>query len=73
MQGNWTSYHRLYDRYFYTKTGMERSAVELETEAAVSVEPPPPLRQKPQPEQEKPKSFKHNPFEKLKAENLDLF
>jgi 3'-5' exoribonuclease len=74
MQGNWTSYHRLYDRYFY----IDRSA---ETEDALPVEvnpePEPPAGAAP-PSRPERKAFHNNPFEKLKEglrqeENLDLF
>jgi 3'-5' exoribonuclease len=73
LQGGWTSFHRLYDRYFFTKNGMERSAPEIlqgpEPEAELSPMP----RLQPEPEQQKRRTFQHNPFEKLKDENLDLF
>jgi len=69
MQGNWTAYHRLYDRYFYVDR----------TEESSPEEPPPPQQEVPPVAvaQER-KGFHNSPFEKLKAEqpkdeNLDLF
>lgn len=68
MQGNWTAYHRLYDRYFYVDRGEESMAGEQ-----------PQLQAEPPPERVRERhGFVNNPFEKLKtepakAENLDLF
>jgi 3'-5' exoribonuclease len=73
LQGGWTSFHRLYDRYFFTKNGMERSAVEPSPEPEPEAELSPRMRPQPEPGQQKQNSFHHNPFEKLKNENLDLF
>jgi 3'-5' exoribonuclease len=67
----WTSYHRLYDRYFF------RDNCRQERE-----EPPPPVesREGPPPVQapaergDAPrKGFRNNPFEELKEKNPDLF
>jgi 3'-5' exoribonuclease len=77
MQGNWTSYHRLYDRYFYIDRGEEFAAEEAE----VVDGQPPPLQHpvdRALPAHHERKGFHNNPFEKLKAEpqpaeNLDLF
>jgi 3'-5' exoribonuclease len=68
MQGNWTAYHRLYDRYFY----VER------TEESRPEEPPQPQVALPGEKVRERQGFSNNPFEKLrteplKAENLDLF
>lgn len=69
-QSRWTSYHRLYDRYFYKDNGMEGD------------EPPPPEEGAEEPveavsserrEGRERKEFRNNPFEELKAKNLDLF
>lgn len=68
MQGSWTAYHRLYDRYFYVDRGEEPALVEP---APVQAETPPETGRERQ-------GFVNNPFAKLKieavkAENLDLF
>lgn len=78
MQGSWTAYHRLYDRYFYIDRSEETRAGEPDPE---------PLHEQPDshhrtdhglPVQKVRPGFHNNPFEKLKsepppAENLDLF
>ncbi len=72
-EGNsrWTSYHRLYDRYYFKDTYLEEGN-----------DPPPlapPQEQSPPPEPVKEradshrKGFRNNPFEELKEKNLDLF
>ncbi len=78
-EGNWTSYHRLYDRYFYTG-GMAREA-----ETGNIPEPQPQLvvHEKPVPreakrEQRKERRDFNQPLgaslaEQLKGKNLDLF
>jgi 3'-5' exoribonuclease len=83
-QSRWSSYHRLYDRYFFKEnfsSGEEYDeAAEAEAEAASS-EPPvqqpaaPPEPPAPQPrrEEQQKKGFHNNPFEKLQGKNLDLF
>lgn len=68
MQGSWTAYHRLYDRYFYVDRGEEPMSGEPPQIQAVS--PPERVRER--------QGFVNNPFEKLKAEpakaeNPDLF
>ncbi|NVN99339.1 MAG: HD domain-containing protein [Geobacteraceae bacterium] len=68
LQGNWTSYHRLYDRYFYVDRSEERVTAEPEIREVTVVPEAMPAR----------KGFHNNPFDKLKeetakAENLDLF
>ncbi len=71
-EGNWTSYHRLYDRYFYT------GATAQQPQPAAPVEPtfiPPQPEVKPQ--REKRQKF-NKPLgatlgEQLKEKNLDLF
>jgi 3'-5' exoribonuclease len=67
----WTTYHRLYDRYFYKgelpceEGDNPALAPELEEKAA-----PLPVPKKEDKEQ---KGFHNNPFEDLKEKNLDLF
>jgi 3'-5' exoribonuclease len=67
----WTTYHRLYDRYFYKGdlTGEEgdhpTSAPEGEEKSASL-----PVPGK---EEKERKGFHNNPFENLKGKNLDLF
>lgn len=73
-EGNWTSYHRLYDRYFY-KGGAAQSAAEeeatppkLEESPAAAPRPQPAPGRKPY---DKPLGF--TLAEQLKGKNLDLF
>lgn len=68
QQGPWTSYHRLYDRYFYTGRIEENLPDEVVQPAIVKTV---------ETVQER-KGFHNSPFDKLKtepakAENLDLF
>jgi len=68
MQGNWTSYHRLYDRYFYVDRTEEILAEEPQPRQEI-----PPVAVVPE-----RKGFHNSPFDKLKPEaakdeNLDLF
>lgn len=86
-QSRWSSYHRLYDRYFFKEnccSGEEYDeASEAEAEGATlglpvqpSAPPEPPSAPAPQPrqeEQQKKKGFHNNPFEQLQGKNLDLF
>ncbi|PLX88204.1 MAG: HD family phosphohydrolase [Desulfuromonas sp.] len=70
-EGDWTTYHRLYDRYFYSP---------LDRPSQDAVETAPPMREEPrQPRTEKPvrRSF-DQPLgftlaEQLQGKNLDLF
>lgn len=66
-QSRWSSYHRLYDRYFY-----KDSPGSPEEEVELPPEPETRSTTQPQPEKEK-KGFHHSPFSSLKNENLDLF
>jgi 3'-5' exoribonuclease len=76
----WTSYHRLYDRYFYkgnrladeepAECGTEEPAVEQP--GAVAPAPVAASQGENRQEQQK-KGFRNNPFEELKGKNLDLF
>ena len=73
LQGNWTSYHRLYDRYFY----VERSEESLAEDISAG-QPLQPLNEPSLDSSRERKSFHNSPFEKLKAEqakteNPDLF
>lgn len=86
-QSRWSSYHRLYDRYFFKEnccSGEEYDeATEAEAEGAPlglpvkqSAPPEPPAAPAPQSRQEesqKKKGFHNNPFEQLQGKNLDLF
>ncbi|HEY6873285.1 MAG TPA: HD domain-containing protein [Geobacteraceae bacterium] len=67
----WTSYHRLYDRYFYKENCLDEAEPPEPHAAPHEEEPPPPVRQ----EKAEPgrKGFRNNPFEELKEKNLDLF
>jgi 3'-5' exoribonuclease len=75
----WTTYHRLYDRYFYKGNCMpdeekeereEPHAAEQPEAAALSPSPSPPEANR---EEQQRKGFRNNPFEELKSKNLDLF
>ena len=68
---SWTSYHRLYDRYFYKESGMPGTRGD-EQSAAVEPVPVPAAKQSQREEKER-KGFHNNPFAQLKGENLDLF
>jgi len=84
-QSRWSSYHRLYDRYFYKESycGADEydEAAEAQAEGALSdpapkpaTPPEPPVSPAPQPRrEEQKKGFHNNPFEKLQEKNLDLF
>jgi 3'-5' exoribonuclease len=70
-QSRWTSYHRLYDRYFYKENYLseeERNDGEGESESGIS-----------EPAEEScgnaadRKNFRNSPFEKLQEKNLELF
>lgn len=80
-QSRWSSYHRLYDRYFFKEnccSGEEYDeAAEAEAEAA-SPEPSAPQpaavpASQPRREELRKKGFHNNPFEQLQGKNLDLF
>jgi 3'-5' exoribonuclease len=73
MQGNWTAYHRLYDRYFY----IDRNEAPRTEETAMGTEQPS-IDDKAQPVQASNREFHNSPFASLKSaaqsgENLDLF
>jgi len=68
MQGNWTAYHRLYDRYFYVDQTEE--TLPEEPQASQDIPNVDVVSER--------KGFHNSPFDKLKAEqardeNLDLF
>lgn len=74
----WTSYHRLYDRYFYKESCVCGEEVGEFFEEPAVAEPPPLLRvpeppREPRREEQPKKGFKNNPFEALQGKNLDLF
>jgi 3'-5' exoribonuclease len=78
LQGNWTSYHRLYDRYFYVDRSEEMPIEEMPAESAMPQQAEEPRTAKTTEQATVRKGFHNNPFEKLKseqgkAENLDLF
>jgi 3'-5' exoribonuclease len=66
----WTSYHRLYDRYYYKAKGC--ACEELPEPEFVPEEPPPPPRRE---KEERPegKGFRNSPFAGLQEKNLDRF
>lgn len=75
----WTTYHRLYDRYFYKGNCMpdeekeereEPRAAEPPEAAAPSLSPSSPEVNR---QEQQKKGFRNNPFEELKSKNLDLF
>ncbi len=67
----WTSYHRLYDRYFFKENCIGVGEPPEPESAPREEEPPPPVRQEKEPQGRK--GFRNNPFEELKEKNLDLF
>jgi 3'-5' exoribonuclease len=76
----WTSYHRLYDRYFFKENALRSQEEELHPEEFLDhielVPEPAPVRREPQPptKGEGRRSFSNSPFAAaLKDENLDLF
>ncbi|MCK4620629.1 MAG: HD domain-containing protein [Desulfuromonadales bacterium] len=71
--GNWTNYHRLYDRYFYKGQLGEAAAVEPVTAAATETEKV--MRNKPLRTEKKryDKPLGATVAEQLKEKNLDLF
>ena len=69
----WTSYHRLYDRYFY-KDSLRIEEEEIAAPEFLAVEEPAlPPPTSPAPSLGAAKGFHNSPFEKLKSENMDLF
>lgn len=77
-QSRWTSYHRLYDRYFFKGNGQpeEEAAPQAEPVSPAEperAEPPAPTPATATREEQPKKGFKNNPFEELKGKNLDLF
>lgn len=74
-EGNWTNYHRLYDRYFYKGPGRQ-------VDAGAASEPVPmnrPVNNQPRPKEPKKEKKNFNKplgatlAEQLKEKNLDLF
>jgi len=78
MQGNWTSYHRLYDRYFYVDRTEESMSEEISPESGMQHPAEEPRREPSMEMSPGRKGFHNSPFDKLKPEtakdeNLDLF
>jgi 3'-5' exoribonuclease len=78
----WTSYHRLYDRYFFKENCLhgeeldpchEEGPVELLQELVPEPEPAAAPRQATRGSDQARKSFSNSPFSGLNNENLDLF
>ena len=73
----WTSYHRLYDRYFFKENGLHPEDQELCPEVIAEPAAPPGPEAAGAPETplsaEARKSFSNSPFSGLKNDNLDLF
>ena len=69
----WSSYHRLYDRYFF-KGDLPCCDVEVQPEPAREPDEKAPVSgTQPAREGRRDKGFSNNPFEGLKEKNLDLF
>ncbi len=68
----WTSYHRLYDRYFYKENCQEEGIESIEE---LAEEPHLPVQEVKPPvaREAKQQGFHNNPFTQLKGETLDLF
>lgn len=70
-QSRWTSYHRLYDRYFYKENCQGEEALPQQEEMPAGE---PPAATQPAKEEERDrKGFRNNPFAELQGKNLDLF
>jgi 3'-5' exoribonuclease len=75
----WTTYHRLYDRYFYKGNCMpdeereEREEPLAADRQEVAAPLPSSLTPEANREEQQRKGFRNNPFEELKSKNLDLF
>ena len=71
----WTTYHRLYDRYFYKGNCMpdEEKEEREEPHAAEQPEVAAPSPPEANREEQQKKGFRNNPFGELKSKNLDLF
>ena len=75
----WTSYHRLYDRYFYKGNGQPDEDTEPQEDPDSAARPEdaePPHAETPaaaKREEQPKRGFRNNPFEELKGKNLDLF
>lgn len=72
-EGNWTNYHRLYDRYFYKGATKVQPTEEIKPAEPAFIPPQPEVK----PQREKRKKF-NKPLgatlgEQLKEKNLDLF
>jgi len=67
MAGNWTSYHRLYDRYYYLDSREKNGVLEEAPPAEVVPEPVATVPTEPDRAPAPRKSFHNNPFEKLKG------
>ena len=67
----WTSYHRLYDRYFYKENCREEDDAPVPADAPL--EAPSPREPSRDLVEQRQKGFRNNPFEELKEKNPDLF
>jgi 3'-5' exoribonuclease len=65
----WSTYHRLYDRYFFKNGGCEFDRCTVSPEALPEEENKTVLRDG----KHEKSTFRNNPFEGLKEKNLDLF
>ena len=72
-EGNWTSYHRLYDRYFYKGSGQAEVVNNSPQTAAVSVPPEPEKKPQREKRQRYDKPLAATLGDQLKEKNLDLF
>ena len=72
-EGNWTSYHRLYDRYFYKGAGQAEVSENLPQATAIPV--PADSEKKPQREKQQryDKPLGTTLGDQLKQKNFDLF
>jgi len=68
----WSTYHRLYDRYFY-KGEFPCCEKEATPGSPPAQEEAAPTRSLPESDEKGRKGFHNNPFEELKGKNLDLF
>ena len=71
-EGDWSSYHRLYDRYFFKAKGL-KAAVAPATPEAPKTSPPPQKEAKPAERPAGRKGFGFTLADQLKGKNFDLF
>lgn len=72
-EGNWTSYHRLYDRYFYKGSGQPEGVEDAPQAATVSIPPEPEKTPQREKRQRYDKPLGTTLGDQLREKDLDLF